>query len=140
MKTKRLLAAILVSCGIVAFATAQALAQQSAKNLQTEQLVIQPLIHIGMTGLQYGSVDIRVSNNGQTYSYTSSTNGYIGEFTWEGSSCEFEVTFNNTSPSFNRLTTSANLVAEKISDNKYHVTLYDPDMKWGEIALHFGQY
>ncbi|MDE5945048.1 MAG: hypothetical protein K2G93_05625 [Rikenella sp.] len=94
-----------------------------------------------MTGLQSGSVDIRIVDNGKTYFFTGSTNGFIGEFIREGNTLDVELYFHNVSPAFSRLTTSANFISTEISTNRYRITVYEEDvMPHGEIGLHFGNF
>lgn len=137
MKTKHLFFSLLAACGIALSASAAALCSAQTDD-QTANLGEIP-ITIGMTGLQSGSVDITITDNGKTYFFSASTNGYIGEFPLEGDSFDAELFFNNTSPNFSHLTTSATLDFTQISDTKYHVTVYDKRLTFGEIGLHFGE-
>ena len=102
-------------------------------------------VRIGMTGLDYGTMDVRILHNGETYNFSSSTAipvipGFLGEFRFTGSSFEMEITLHNT-PSITRITTSPTLKMEEISTLKYRVTWHfddeDEHRLGGEIGIHF---
>ncbi|MDE6499179.1 MAG: hypothetical protein K2K83_00545 [Rikenella sp.] len=140
MKTKRLLFSVLLFCGMVAFATVWA-RPDSSQPAESKFDPDQVMVAVGMTGLESGSVDIQiVFDNGKTYFLTGSANGFIGEFLLESNSFDVELFFHNTSPAFSRLTTSATLEFTQVSDTKYHVTVYDKWITFGEIGLHFGNF
>lgn len=143
MKTKKLLFSALLFCGLAALTTVWALPSARATQQQTEPKFDpdQVMVAVGMTGLEWGSVNIQiVFDNGQTYFFTGLANGFIGEFPLESDSFDVELFFNNVSPAFSRLTTSANFNATPVSDTKYHVTIYDKRLTFGEIGLHFGSF
>lgn len=134
MKAKHFFSALVLLCGMVILT-----GSKPAPRIGNDTKV-----RIGMTGLNYGSMDVTIRHNGETYYFSSSTAiqiipGFLGEFDFTGDSFEVELTLRHT-PALTRITTSANLVIEEISTLKYRVTrYYDPiDLyKGGEIGIHF---
>ena len=144
MKTKPLfLASMFAFCGMLMFGPVSASNEPSANTPAAEPSPVlnkKLTVAIGMTGVESGSVTVYISNNGKGYSFVGSHSGFIGEFTLEGDSFDIELAFSSVSPSFSCLTTSANFNVTRISDTKYHVTVYDEWLEFGEIGLHFGNF
>lgn len=135
MKAKQFLSALVLLCGILVLT-----GSKPAPRVNNDSKV-----WIGMTGLDYGTMDVRILHNGETYDFSSqySSGGYfglLGEFRFTGSSCEMEITLHNT-PSITRITTSPTLKIEEISTLKYRVSwdIGDEDDRrlGGEIGIHF---
>lgn len=135
MKPKHLLTAILAFCGIMVLTSSK-----SVPRVDNDSK-----IWIGMTGLDRGSVDVRILHNGETYLFSSLSAipvipGFLGEFRCTGASFDIEITLNNT-PSLTQITTSHTLRLEEISTLKYRVIWISDDeddrRMGGEIGLHF---
>jgi hypothetical protein len=140
MRAKKLLFSVLLFCGMAVFATVLAHPDSSANTVEAD-LLKQKTVAIGMTGLEYGSVDIRIVDNGKSYMFTGSRPGFIGEFIREGTTLDVELFFHGVSPEFSRLTTTPNFLVTKISSTQYHITVCEDEMMpHGEIGLHFGNF
>ena len=85
MKAKSLFLALIASLGFVAFSSASAVAAQP-----DSRIIADSTINVVVYGLTSGSVDVQISNNGQTYyfygsgSWNPSVANTIGSFTMVG--------------------------------------------------------
>lgn len=139
MKAKQFIAAIIISCGLMAFGATQAYAQSAFASTQTQE--VQPgTVTIDFIGFQSGSVQLNVIHDGQREYFQGTTAGNIGHFIAEGDSFDIEIVDISwwTNPSFKFLSGSANLQIEKTTEYKYHVTGFRLSESGANIVLVFG--
>lgn len=141
MKAKHFFSAIIVSCGVMAFAQTGSVSAKAENTFSGQQRLIERnTVDVGIARLTSGSVDVKITNNGKTYYFSGSSNGSIGSFSFEGDYFDVEVTLHSTSPAFWRISGSANYNIQTPESLTTRVTMNEPGdpMKQGQIGVVFG--